>query len=115
MWLLGARKKKKRRHLVDQTAGLLFRQASGISLYRIAPQFFVRVGGRAGGLEAILVLAKTHDKAWLAFSQALRYDGVGGPAESRPPIQMGDERISGSLNSPVQTIEGRLSIAEVSY
>jgi hypothetical protein len=36
------------------------------------------VSGRAGGLEAILLFAETHDKAWLAFSQALRSDDVRG-------------------------------------
>ena len=92
---------------------MLLPSVSDITIYNSSSLF--RKVERAGGIEAILVLAKIHDKAWLAFSQALRYDGVGGPAESRPPIQMGDERISGSLNSPVQTIEGRLSIAEVTY
>jgi hypothetical protein len=65
----------------------------GISLYRIVPHFCVRVSGRAGGLEAILVFAKTHDKAWRAFSQALRSGDVGGPADRWPPIQMGDQRM----------------------
>jgi hypothetical protein len=68
-------------------------KTSRISLYRIVPHFFVRVSGRAGGLEAILVFAKIHDKAWLAFSQGLRSDDVGGPADRWPPIQMGDERM----------------------
>ena len=55
---------------------MLLPSVSDITIYNSSSLF--RKVERAGGIEAILVLAKIHDKAWLAFSQALRSDDVRG-------------------------------------